>query len=329
MRGRTRGGVVVAAVVAITAGTITGASAEADTYGGQVYRVGNTIHFVAYQDSVNIVDAQKEGEMLIVDRNNPIELGINSGCWASPFAENAVTCGDGVTAVHIDLGDENDELYVREPMSTVLGGPGDDVIKIGMSDDTVFAGPGYDKILTWQEGSGSDTIKGDDDYDTVEYLSGSGTPPGDFVYNDVESITGDPGPYTVLWVVEAAAHVKVHDAELRHTAAPDKANSVLVSPLPGGGRHLVRDVAPIMAGVGCRHLDPSDLSVVACDGGRRVTHVGEGGNDRLTNGTDLPATLLGGPGDDVLEGGSGADVLDGGAGTDTCTNGERVTACEQ
>ncbi|ROP34980.1 hypothetical protein [Saccharothrix texasensis] len=318
------------ALVAVTVatGAITGASAEGDAYGGWVRREGNTIHFVAYEGFQNHVDAQKEGEMVIVDQKNPIALRAGSGCWQSGFAENAVTCGEGVTAVHIDLGDEDDELSVREPMSTVLGGPGSDVIKIGMSDDTVSGGAGDDTILTWQEGSGSDTLKGGDGTDTVEYGYGSGSPPGDFVYNDIESITGNPGPYTLLWIVEGAAHVDVHDAELRHTAAPDRANSAVVSPLPGG-RHLVRDAAPIVAGVGCRHLEPSDLTAVACDGVRRITLVGDDGDDRLANGTDLPATLLGGSGDDVLEGGSGEDVLDGGTGTDTCAGGERVRSCER
>jgi Ca2+-binding RTX toxin-like protein len=50
---------------------------------------------------------------------------------------------------------------------------------------------------------------------------------------------------------------------------------------------------------------------------RKITIQGGDGNDRITNGSALPMTAWGGPGNDTLIGGSGNDVLDGGIGSDT------------
>ncbi len=48
----------------------------------------------------------------------------------------------------------------------------------------------------------------------------------------------------------------------------------------------------------------------------KIEFFGNGGDDRLTNRTDIATYAEGGEGNDTLVGGSGADVLDGGAGTD-------------
>jgi hypothetical protein len=49
---------------------------------------------------------------------------------------------------------------------------------------------------------------------------------------------------------------------------------------------------------------------------KRAVFVGGAGNDLFMNGTSVPSSAFGGPGNDLLVGGSGPDLLDGGAGND-------------
>ena len=59
---------------------------------------------------------------------------------------------------------------------------------------------------------------------------------------------------------------------------------------------------------------------------KRIWSEAFGGNDRISNQTNLPSTLIGDGGNDSLIAGSGNDSLDGGSGNDTADYTSRTAA---
>jgi hypothetical protein len=113
--------------------------------------------------------------------------------------------------------------------------------------------------------------------------------------------------------------VSISGSTLVYTAAPGRTNDVTVA--LASGTYTVQDsAAGVNSGSGCA---AAGAGVVTCPatGVRSITADGGDGNDRLVVTAGTPATLNGGPGDDVLAGGPKADVLQGGAGADAMGGG--------
>lgn len=111
--------------------------------------------------------------------------------------------------------------------------------------------------------------------------------------------------------------VQVVGHRLHYVAAPGIANDVLVHrTLPH--TYTVDDVVTLTPGPGCAYVS-ADHTLVRCksDGLTRITVKTGDKNDKVTTNTDLPVSLSGGDGADVLTGGTGNDRLYGGAGPDT------------
>jgi Ca2+-binding RTX toxin-like protein len=142
--------------------------------------------------------------------------------------------------------------------------------------------------------------------------------------------------------------VAVHDDD--SSSVIDIENGITTpEPPPGNVRYVaVRNLAGVQAGSGCGVDDPSNPTVVACEGMFPLVHVvAEGGNDKITmdlivnespmnaevygdaGDDELKATpdnrnvpqpqtyMEGGPGNDTLVSGNGVDELRGGDGNDT------------
>ena len=142
--------------------------------------------------------------------------------------------------------------------------------------------------------------------------------------------------------------VAVHDDN--SSSVIDIENGITTpEPPPGNVRYVaVRNLAGVQAGSGCGVDNPSNPTIVACEGAFPLLHVvAEGGNDKITmdlivndqpmnaevygdaGDDELKATpdnrqvpqpqtyMEGGPGNDIMVSGNGADDLRGGDGNDT------------
>ena len=116
---------------------------------------------------------------------------------------------------------------------------------------------------------------------------------------------------------------------LTFVAQPGEANVVDVNPYvaPYVVGHRITDVMPITAGEGCRNLNP--LSVVCLDPVQAFRAELGDRSDLLTTRTlDVPATVDGGGGTDLIETGARADLVQAGPGQDTVigNNGDDAVA---
>jgi len=170
------------------------------------------------------------------------------------------TTGDDV----ISGGDGNDELYGRGGNDVLCGGPGDDRLQGNGGDDLIMGEDGNDLLLG---GAGADMLRGGRGEDVLK---------------------GHGGP-----------------DDLNGGAQDDFLN--------GGGGDDYMD-----GGAGNDKL-------VGSTGNDKLR--GREGDDALygQNGDD---DLAGTSGDDFLHGGQGFDLLDGGGDTDTCKAGEILNGCE-
>jgi Cellulase (glycosyl hydrolase family 5)/RTX calcium-binding nonapeptide repeat (4 copies) len=108
--------------------------------------------------------------------------------------------------------------------------------------------------------------------------------------------------------------VSVSGSQLVYRAAAGAVNAVTIS-LTSGSYTVKDTTAGIVAGSGCAVVSPG-IATCSAIGVSSISADGGDGNDRLTVTAAAPATLLGGPGNDLLEGGPKADVLQGGKGAD-------------
>ncbi|MFT7837664.1 calcium-binding protein [Saccharothrix sp. BKS2] len=305
-----------ALALAVVAGLLTGTAAHADAYGGKVWLADGVIHFVAaegYANDVTAVCCAAQSRIAIRDAH-PIEL-VGAGCqYPDPSDKREIACGTPSTPVEIHLGDLADTLAVREPMSTIHGGAGDDVIGLGLSEDVVDGGEGDDTVNT--AASGQDLLQGGSGYDVVHYEPGLAQLHDDVVKTDVEKIENGAGHYTLSDGLVGT--VGVGGAQLAFTAASGHANSTTITLSPDADRYLVDDSAPVLAADGCEHPDHADTTLVGCDatGVQGLLALGGDQADLLDNRTATPSTLVGGPGDDALDGGAGPDLLRGEGGAD-------------
>jgi Ca2+-binding RTX toxin-like protein len=234
------------------------------------------------------------------------ELGatITAGTGCTQVSPNVVDCTTGAgRPIIANLGDQNDSAISRTSRAVQLfgedgndrlgGASGRDTIDGGPGDDNLTGGSGGDRVLG---GAGDDQLFGNSNGDNLQ--GGDG--------NDV--LDGGPGNDT-----ESGGN---GDDTLRELSAPNGADS-----LAGASGNDTVDYSARTA--------PVDVSVddIAGDGDRRSNErdnvrgtvervLGGAGSDTLI-GRDGPAdTLVGGPGDDVMDPRRGDDHVDGGPGID-------------
>jgi RTX calcium-binding nonapeptide repeat (4 copies) len=111
-----------------------------------------------------------------------------------------------------------------------------------------------------------------------------------------------------------ASSVRITGGQLRYVGAGE-ANRVQVARGPGGEYSVLDPSVRVRVGAGCLS---TGRNTATCTGDvTRVTVVGAGGSDRLSaTFLEVPVTLDGGDGNDVLTGATAAETLRGGAGDD-------------
>lgn len=115
----------------------------------------------------------------------------------------------------------------------------------------------------------------------------------------------------------AAANVYLDGTTVEYHAG-SAANVVTITHV--SSNIIIDDSFALTPGTGCWSIDST--KVACADGGVTGVRVYAGaGNDRVNSAMDLPASLLGEDGDDLLAGGDGDDVLRGGAGDDRMAGG--------
>jgi Ca2+-binding RTX toxin-like protein len=207
---------VKAAVVAVLCVASAPAVAEADVAVGSLQVVGAVLEFKAYDGVANNVHTWPSGinHLNVSDAAGAIDAS-GPECVPSPdeYYPDKITCDvAAVTSILLDLGDLDDRVDVRDPMSALmLGGAGHDVLtawsgndtlKGGPGNDYLYGGPGNDLLLG---GSGSDSIGGGPGVDTVSYADhlvgvnadadgqakdDGQSGEGDTIATDVENVSG-------------------------------------------------------------------------------------------------------------------------------------------
>jgi hypothetical protein len=199
--------------------------------------------------------------------------------------------------------------YCDGRAATIVGTPGNDLIRGTPGDDVIVALDGHDKIYPYAghdvvcAGAGNDTVYGGTGNDRLFGDAGDDFLAGQDGDNFLDGGDGNDRLYG------------------------DSGNDTL---LGGGGRDLLSGKA------GDDLLDGGDDIDKLYGGAGHDVILGGNGNDFL-DGDDGDDVLAGGEGDDRLYGAGGNDTLDGGAGenlvsggtgTDQCTNGPLFYKCE-
>jgi hypothetical protein len=275
-----RGFLIVAAMV--TAMVFAAVRAEAAVVANVV---GNTLVITG--------DDAENGILVSVVSGDPTRIEVK---------DNAILVGtfDRATfnAITVNAGGANDAIHMS-PFSTftepgaLFGGPGNDIITTGNTNDTVNGGDG-DDIITWNHGQGSDIIDGGPGNDQLNFDGNDDAEVMTIVPNGARiSLTRDVGNITMDIATVEQLVIEAFGGADSVTAADNlSANGMLKLWLYGG------DGADTITGT-----DTGDLIM---GGLHNDTLNGGGGNDRL----------IGGDGIDTVNGGDGNDDMNWNAGDD-------------
>lgn len=134
-----------------------------------------------------------------------------------------------------------------------------------------------------------------------------------------------PTLLTIALLLTAAAPAaagglaEVDGAVLRYTADDIEPVNVTID-LVGDVMRLEENGSRPSAGAGCERVDDWVVECAAIGVERIAVRLGAPGSDVRIR-ANLPAEIVGGPGDDLIVGGPAADVIDGGAGQDIIAGG--------
>lgn len=226
------------------------------------------------------------------------------------------------TAIDVDAGDGNDEVY------SALG---DDIIHGGAGNDTVYAGDGADKLYgdagndvlhgeagddvldggagddVIDGGAGNDTIDGGDGEDMLDFSSASGRISVDF---RTGTASGDGIG------IDRFSHIE--QARLGAQGGQIDGGDGNETLFGGGGSSVLNGGAGddrLIGGSAVNTLSGGSGNDTLIAGDKGDTLSGGSGDDRLNGGAGND-TISGGSGRDVITGGAGDDVLTGGSGQD-------------
>lgn len=301
-------------IVAYTAGDSQdgdGAGIFAQRYDANCVKVGPE-----FQISLNTAGNQYQQSMAVRDDGSLIFV------WASPD-------GDG-QGIHSQL------VHTTDPMQTIVGGAGDDVLAGGEGRHRVIGGDGDDLI---HGGSGFDRLDGGAGNDTIFAGEGDVATGGagfDILWRE--------GASPLSWDVGGAGFEEVHGGSGNDSLWTSLPGSIFID--GGGGNDTLIGASgndTLDGGSGADSLiggtgndvyyvdDPGDavvelngegvdevrtaLASYALGGGVEIlTYVGSGNFSGVGDGLDN--TIAGGAGADTLDGGAGTDTLIGGTGND-------------
>jgi hypothetical protein len=160
--------------------------------------IDGRLTYTADAGEANTVAVDVSGsDYVVTDTGTGVQVTPGNGC-APGAGPNQVSCPSmGVTAISVDLGDQNDSVTIAPAITTatsLLGGPGNDVLRGGGGSDSFDGGDGDDQISS-RDGVSEQIVCGAD-FDTVEADSNSAVT--DTIADDCEQVTPavriDAGP---------------------------------------------------------------------------------------------------------------------------------------
>lgn len=242
-------------------------------------------------DSPNVVFASAE------------DTGARSTYYGA-LGDDEFHLGPGDDTVHPLAGD--DVVRTGDGANTVDGSVGDDTITGGTGRDGLHGGPGDDTI---DGGGGNDGVHGDGGADMLDGGAGDDLVEGgagaDLITGgtNADTLRGDGDTDTLTYADRTTPVVVREDGNRTEGGVED----VSVDPASPTVRDWIAwgDIERVVGGsaddsLTLRH--PSRTDDVELDGGA--------GDDVLTIGIAVDATLVGGPGDDSMSGHAGADRFD-------------------
>jgi Ca2+-binding RTX toxin-like protein len=287
----------------VTAATLLALAAPSAAHGATATTADGNLRYTATAGELNNVSfARVSGNTF---RATDVGAPITAGTGCTQESPNLVRCTTAVgRPIIANLGDQNDRATSRTSRSVQLfgedgddrlggasgrdtldGGPGDDNLTGGSSADRVRGGSGNDQLFgnsgndNLQGGDGNDLLDGGSRLDFEAGGNGDDTLRQSSGPNGADSLFGDAGNDTVDYSARSApVNVTVDDQSDDGDRRTNERDNVHSS------------IERVMGGAG------SDVLI---------------GRDNA--GGD---TLVGGPGDDVLDPRRGDDHVDGGAGID-------------
>lgn len=215
----------------------------------------------------------------------------------------------------------DDTLRGTAGPDVIAGYAGDDVLRGLGGDDVICGGSGQDLLIG---GTGADALHGDTDAKVAEDT--------DYYLYYGDTLDGGPGSDTLDGGLDARHDGSVDRVTFAGLAEAVEVDLAVGTAVSGGDTDTI--VGPVNAVVGTDHDDVllgSEADEVLT-GGAGSDHVdGRGGDDWVdgSGGTNQhtdrePNTVLGGPGNDIIDGDLGDDVLRGGTGGDLIQAGKGV-----
>jgi Ca2+-binding RTX toxin-like protein len=226
------------------------------------------------------------------DGDDTIHLSLDHGLITVAMGANTQDFAlNQVHSIRIESLLGNDSVTIDDDItigSTITGGAGNDTIFGGGGDDLILGGDGDDDL---HGGPGNDTLQGNIGSDTLAGDAGRDSLAAD----GTDLLHGDP--------LDSGVDV-INSVLIVIGTSGD--NNILVE--PDGG-----NIKVIVDGEDTSYPDDRFHSI-------RID--GAGGNDTIKiQNLDLPATLKGGAGNDVIYGSNGADRINGGDGNDWISGG--------
>lgn len=284
---------------------------------------GQTLSYLADSSQANNVTISLSGtKYLVTDTGIPSPQSMadadGSGGCAIVSRTQASCPATSVTAIDVDVGDQDDDVVANVADNvTVHGDGGTDTITTGTGADTLDGGTGNDTLTA---DKGSNVLLGGDGNDNLSSLDGA---------DWLDGGTGDDS-------LDAGAGNDTVNAGAGNNALVAGAGNDTLSSLDGA------DSLDAGAGDDTLSAGAGDNTLSGGDGNDKLTSLG--GADWLDAGAGND-TLIGGAGDDTMIGGAGSDTADysgagsavrvdlsltapqatGGAGTDTLSDLENIT----
>jgi Ca2+-binding RTX toxin-like protein len=267
------------------------------------------------------------------------KLDVNINGTTSSFALLNADTTPAITGIMVSGGNGDDKITIDQTNggiaipATLIGGNGQDSLTGAAGNDVLQGGNGKDVL---SGGDGDDNLSGGNGKDSLDgglgtnvLVEGKGKTPKTPKVKHGKGAghsdgSADTGRASVVAGVLAVVGTKADDTISVGLNATDNTKlDVNINGTVSSFALLNADSTPAITGIAVLGGGGNDkITIDQTNGGITLpaTLVGGGGNDSLTGaaGNDL---LVGGGGDDVLVGGDGDDKLIGGGGTDSLDGG--------
>jgi Ca2+-binding RTX toxin-like protein len=136
--------------------------------GGLVELDGTVLRYTGDDvEPSSVTISRADGVLALEENASRMTVGLGSACTADDTGYRVACPDTGVERIEVRLGLLGSDVRIRADLPTKIdGGPGDDLIVGGLSEDAIDGGSGQDIVAG---GPGADVLRGGDGEDLVSY----------------------------------------------------------------------------------------------------------------------------------------------------------------